>query len=186
MKRSPRSRAIRAPGFIRSSTGGRNALVVSFRLRGLRRGRAKRLFNGRIGIPRGNGDGRLPAARRQNSNDGAPLSGLWDADEADCRERRVVLPGGARSAAAGAAGTAGPEAQAGLDVQGDSEMSNDFLIHPAMQKPPVGIPERTGRPGTCRKQIDPAAGTLCGKPFTGPPSRKYCDEHSRDVRYRGR
>jgi hypothetical protein len=37
--------------------------------------------------------------------------------------------------------------------------------------------------GTCKKLVD---GKRCGKPFTGPPNRKYCAEHSASIQYSGR
>jgi hypothetical protein len=37
--------------------------------------------------------------------------------------------------------------------------------------------------GTCQKIVN---GKPCGKPFVGPKSRKYCDDHSAHVKYAGR
>ena len=37
--------------------------------------------------------------------------------------------------------------------------------------------------GTCGKWID---GVRCGKPFTGPKTRRFCDEHSIRVRLGGK
>ena len=53
------------------------------------------------------------------------------------------------------------------------------------------IPNTNGmmRDGKCRRvigQFAGFAGRVCGKPFTGPPSRKFCDEHSPTIQYRGK
>jgi hypothetical protein len=40
------------------------------------------------------------------------------------------------------------------------------------------------RKGTCQFRMPDK--TLCDQPFTGPPSRKYCDVHSRHIQYTGR
>ena len=50
------------------------------------------------------------------------------------------------------------------------------------------------REGTCRKVTGYAKvrgggyarEVICGKPFTGSPARKYCDEHSPNIKYRGK
>ena len=58
-------------------------------------------------------------------------------------------------------------------------------------------PSPTKRSGTCQKVIGgqptlpvmggtPPALVKCGKLFTGSPARKYCDEHSANVKYRGK
>ena len=44
---------------------------------------------------------------------------------------------------------------------------------------------KTGyRPGACQRVLED--GKRCGVAFHGPPSRRYCDEHSQHVRYTGR
>jgi hypothetical protein len=42
---------------------------------------------------------------------------------------------------------------------------------------------RNKHDGTCCKIVD---GKRCGKPFTGPLNRKFCNEHSATVKYVGR
>ena len=48
-------------------------------------------------------------------------------------------------------------------------------------KPDIGFNNR--RRGTCQFRMPD--GTPCGEPFTGPPNRKYCSEHSKDIQFRG-
>jgi len=49
---------------------------------------------------------------------------------------------------------------------------------PEVRKPAVQ-PAPNDTPGTCKRQG-------CGRPFTGPRNRRYCDEHSPWVKYVGR
>lgn len=46
-------------------------------------------------------------------------------------------------------------------------------------RPPTCIAQWPQRPGNCRVPG-------CGQPFYGPPSRRYCDQHSMSRQFRGK
>jgi hypothetical protein len=50
-------------------------------------------------------------------------------------------------------------------------------MKPPAPHAPTGDSPFPAREGKCRK---------CGKPFRGAPNRRYCDEHSFNVKYRGK
>jgi hypothetical protein len=54
-------------------------------------------------------------------------------------------------------------------------------------------PIMNGKKGKCRFVVghpivlgQDVVKIKCGKEFVGPPSRRYCDEHSRSVKFRGK
>jgi hypothetical protein len=53
------------------------------------------------------------------------------------------------------------------------------IIHPNSSQ----IHFNNHRKGTCRFRLPDK--TLCGAPFSGPPNRKYCSEHSTYTQYTG-
>lgn len=50
-------------------------------------------------------------------------------------------------------------------------------------KPGSGFFMHDSHPGTCQRKIGEE---ICGAPFRGPASRRYCDQHSKNIQYRGR
>lgn len=51
---------------------------------------------------------------------------------------------------------------------------------------PLPVMNGTLRKGQCRFLISQDPMRRCLKEFTGPPSRKFCDEHSKTVKFRGK
>lgn len=54
---------------------------------------------------------------------------------------------------------------------------------PAKPRPQISFTGLFPRyPGKCKRLVN---GVPCGKAFAGPPTRKFCDQHSANIRYRG-
>jgi hypothetical protein len=60
------------------------------------------------------------------------------------------------------------------------EENSEVFIVPGVNRPRT----RYERVGHCVGKL--ADGSVCGVAFLGPPNRRFCDEHSHTIRYRGR